>query len=230
MHNQELLNYKVLYIEDEKELNEKISMHLKRYFKDVYAVFNALDGYEIYLDKKPHIIFLDINLPKMSGLEFVKKIRMNDHETKVVMMTARSDFEAILEATELKLTKYLIKPINRKDLQESIELLLYELTNFKILNEKNISLGHNIFWNINNKELTKFGQIIPLTPTESKILDFFFQNRKRVLSFDDIIIHIWNNFDEDKKESLKTIIKRLRKKLPETLIQNEYGVGYKVSR
>ena len=69
----DLLDYRVLFIEDDKEVNRKISSRLKRYFKYVYSFFNAEDGYLAYLDKKPHIVFIDINLPKMSGIELFKK-------------------------------------------------------------------------------------------------------------------------------------------------------------
>ena len=223
-----LLDYQVLFIEDDKEVNKKVSSRLKRYFKNVYSVFNAEDGYLVYLDKKPQIMFIDINLPKMSGIELLKKIRVTDHNTKAVMLTARSDVEIVLKATELKLTKYIIKPLNRKDIEETIGLLINEINSFKVIHEKIIHFKDNFFWNKETKELFDNNIKVLLTPTENRLFQAFVKNMNRVLSFDDIILEIWNDFDNDKKVTLKTTVKNLRKKLPKGLILNEYGIGYKL--
>jgi len=224
----ELLEYKVLFIEDDKEINQRVTSRLKRYFKTVYSVTNAEDGYQVYLDLKPDIMFIDINLPKMNGVELLEKIRVKDHNTKAVMLTARSDIDIVLKATELKLTKYLIKPLNRKELEDTIEILIYEINNFKTVNEKNIYFQNNFFWNKEKLELYENGTKISLTATEDKIFQCFINNLNRVLSYDDIIIDVWDDMSNDKKETLKTTLKNLRKKIPDDLIQNVYGIGYKL--
>jgi len=223
-----LLPYKVLFIEDEKEVNQKVSLKLQRYFTKVYSVTNAEDGYKVYLDSKPDIMFIDINLPKMSGVEFLKKIRKKDHNTKAVMLTARSDVQTLIQTAELKLTKYLIKPLNRKALEETIEQLIYEMNNFKTVNEKNIYFQNNFFWNKEKCEFYKNSVKIPLTPIETKILECLINNLNRVMSYDNIIVYVWDDISSDKKAALKTALKNLRKKIPDGLIQNEYAVGYSI--
>lgn len=224
----ELLDYKVLLIEDEKEINEKVTSRLKRYFKDVSSVFNAEDGYAFYLEKKPTIMFIDISLPKMNGLELLEKIRESDHNTKAVMLTANTEIETVLQASELKLTKYLIKPLNRKNLEEAIEALIKEINNFKVINEKNLYFQDNFSWNIEKNELMQNSYKVSLTPIENKLFQIFIENINSVLSSDDLIMEIWDDYSDDKNARLKTTIKNLRKKLPKDLIQNEYGLGYKL--
>lgn len=224
----ELLDYKVLFIEDDKEINQRVTARLKRYFKHVDSVFNAEDGYVLYLDKRPDIIFIDVNLPKMNGLNLLKKIREKDHNTKAVMLTAKSDIDTVLQSTSLKLTKYLIKPLNRKDLEETILLLKKEITDFKVINENNFHFSDNYFWNVEKSELKHNSNIVTLTPNENKLFQTFIKNINRILSYDDLSLELWDDFNEDKNEALKTTIKNLRKKIPKDLIQNEYGIGYKL--
>lgn len=222
----ELLGLKVLFIEDDLEINKKIGARLERYFSNVYSARSAEDGYEVYLHVKPDVMIVDINLPKMNGVELVRKIRKRDQNTKIVMLTAKSDAQTLLEATELKLTKYLIKPLNRKTLEEMINQLVYEIDNFKVINEKIIYFKDGFSWSREKCELYSRGTKVSLTPIEYKIISYLIENLNRTVSHDSIIAYVWRDEFDDKKLALKTALKNLRKKLPDNLIGNEFGRGY----
>ena len=125
---EQLYPYKILFIEDEQATRDNYIKYLKMFFREVYEADDGEKAYQIYKEKKPDIMIMDINIPKLNGLEILKKIRENDYTTKVVIITAHTDKKLLVEATALQLTKYLIKPVNRMALKEALELCIKELS------------------------------------------------------------------------------------------------------
>jgi DNA-binding response OmpR family regulator len=230
MMNEETKNlYDVLFIEDEKAIKENYVRYLKRYFSNVYEAENGEEAYKIYKEKKPHILIIDINIPKLNGIELLKKIREEDHTTKAIMLTAHSDTSYLLEASSLKLTKYLVKPISREELKNALKLVLSELSKFSTSSKKKLELGDGYYWDYTLEELFLADKPIVLTNKEKKTVTLLFSNLNKTFTYDEIIIEIWYDDEENKLDALKTIIKNLRKKLPKEIITNIYGLGYKVS-
>ena len=222
-------NHSILYIEDEIDIRKNYSKYLNRYFDHVYEADNGETAYKIYKDKKPDILIVDINIPKINGLDLLKKIREEDHNVKAIMLTAYSDVTRLLEASELKLTKYLVKPISRQDLKEALDIAIHEISKFQIHSNKIFTLKNDFTWSFNKNELYKNNILISTTSKEKKTLDILFSNINQTLNYNDIVIHVWDDFENDKIHALKTMIKKLRKKLPENTIENVYGIGYRVN-
>jgi len=220
--------YDILYVEDEDAIRENYVKFLKKYFNNIYEAEDGEKAYTIYKDKKPKIMLVDINLPKLNGIDLVRKIREYDYTTKIIMLTADADVKTLLKATELKLTKYLVKPVSREQLKEALSLVMKELSSFEIKAKKIILLKDDYSWDVENIELRSDKKIIMLTNKEREILKLFFSNVNMVYSYDEIIEHIWG-YDDDKTDALKTIIKNLRKKLPKDSIKNIFGIGYKIN-
>ena len=122
--------FTILFVEDEKGIRDTYVEYLKMLFSEVYEAADGEEAYEIYKQKKPQIMIIDIHMPKMNGIELLSKIRETDHSTKAIMLTAHTDTTLLLEASSLKLTKYLVKPISRSDLKEALKLVIKELTSF----------------------------------------------------------------------------------------------------
>jgi len=114
----------ILYAEDEEGIRKKISDSLRYYVEDVVEADNGEIALELYKDKKPDIIFTDIMMPKMGGVELVKNIREENKDIPIVMITAHTDKEYLLDVVDLHLEQYIVKPINLKDLKESLERCL----------------------------------------------------------------------------------------------------------
>lgn len=220
--------YNILFVEDEKATRDNYVRYLKRYFLDVYEADNGEDAYKIYKEKKPHILIVDINIPKLNGIELLKKIRKDDHTTKAIILSAHSQTNYLLEAAELKLTKYLVKPISREELKSALNLVLKELCNFNVSAKKVLYLKENFYWDFDSKELFSSATSILLTNKEKKILSILISNLNRTFTYDEIIVKVWYSYEEDKIDALKTIIKNLRKKLPRDTIKNIYGIGYRL--
>ncbi len=220
--------YDLLYLEDESEVRRNYVEYLKRFFQNVYEAGDAEEALNIYKSKKPAILIIDINLPKKSGIDFLREIRESDHATKAIMLTANSDVETLLNATDLKLTKYLIKPVSRSDLREAIALAEEELLNYKIVANKIITLKDGFYWDNENEQLFCKDEEVALRRKEIELLILLFSNTNRIFSVEDIIVELWYDAETDKGSALKTLIKSLRKKLPKDTIKNIFGVGYKI--
>lgn len=202
---------------------------MKKWFNEVYEAKDGEEALNIYKMKKPTIMIIDINIPKISGLELLRQIRQSDHTTKAIMLTAHSDKDYLLSAAELKLTKYLVKPISRLELKEALKLTLDELENFNIVSKKIVYLQKDYYWNLETSELYHEDVLILLTKNEQKIAEVLFNNINKTVNYDEIIYYVWeDSFEIDFIKTLKATISNLRKKLPDNTIKNIFGIGYRV--
>ena len=148
----------LLYVEDEEGIRKNIADSLRYYLKDVYEASNGEEGYLIYKEKSPNIILSDIHMPILNGIEFIKKIRQNDRSTPVVMITAHTDKEYLLEAVELHMEKYLVKPIELDLLFEVLAQCVKMLEINKIIK---LNIDDNYSYAFDKKELYyKNGNVI----------------------------------------------------------------------
>ncbi|WP_375723866.1 response regulator transcription factor [Arcobacter sp. KX21116] len=225
---EEIYPYKVLFVEDEEIIRENYTTYLKMLFKEVYEAKDGEIALKLYKEKKPDIIIIDIHLPKLNGIELLKKIRENDHSTKAIMLTAHTDKTFLLDAASLKLTKYLVKPISRKELKDALNESIEELNNYDILPIKKIKLKDNYIWNTELQELKNNSKLIELTSKEKKLLTILLSRKDKVFSYDEIFDYFWREEESFTLNSLKNLVKRLRKKLPENTIINQFNEGYKI--
>lgn len=223
----ETKNFSVLYVEDEIKIREKYSQYLTRFISTVYVAQDGEEAYQVYQAKRPNILIADINLPKLSGLELAAKIREYDHNTKIIMLTAHSDVEYLLEATDLKLTKYLIKPVSREDLKSALTLAIDELFCFTVLSNNIIYLKDNCHWNPKDMDLYIDDKVVPLTKNEKLLTNLLISKLNITFKYEEIISTLWPYEYNDKFPALKTLVKELRRKLPANYLENIRSIGYK---
>lgn len=220
-----LKNHSILYAEDEPEIQANIAEYLKTYFGKVFVASDGGDTLALYKEQHPDVLLLDINLPTLSGLEVAKEVRKKDQTVKIVILTAHTEKEKLLTATELKLTKYLIKPIAPKLFKETMELLAQELRQNPSLF---VNLSSNCVWN-KKQEVLHINDIpISLTQKEQRLLKLLIEHKGSSVSCEDIMITVWEDaFEKDiSYDSVKNQISHLRKKLPNCSISAVYGKGY----
>ncbi|MGB3750975.1 MAG: response regulator transcription factor [Arcobacteraceae bacterium] len=225
----DLLTTKILHIDDEPEIRKMMRLILEDEVKEFYSAKNAQEAYDIYKEKKPDIILLDISMPYDSGIDFAKKVRKNDHSVKIIIITAHSDTEKLLLVTDLKLTKYIIKPFLAEQLFGALDQALKEIQDFTITNNKIIELQDSFTWNLKTKMLHHNHEVIKLTPKERKILEVLFTNLNTIVSYNTLLLKIWDDYADNHIDSLKTMMKNIRKKLPKNTIQNIYATGFKIN-
>jgi DNA-binding NtrC family response regulator len=110
----------ILYVEDEPDLRERISIVLNMYFTHVIVAGNGKEGLELFTHHLPDIVLSDIKMPVMDGLEFTKRIRKAAPETPVILTTAFTETDYLLKAIELGVTAYVRKPLDCRLLVETI--------------------------------------------------------------------------------------------------------------
>jgi len=218
----------LLYVEDDHELREQFVRVLKPRFKQVFEAEDGIEALEMYEKHHPHMMVIDINLPKMDGLEVIEHIRKKDKNTPIVILSAYSDQEKLLRAVKLGLSEYLIKPVPSKKLLTLLdEMALMYLPS---INKQNVTvLKNGYLWEKDEMSLAFYDEFISLTKRERIFLDFMIKQVDRVVTFESLANFIW---ETEKSEitysSLSHLLKRLRKKLPEVLIENIYGEGYRI--
>ena len=222
------MRYRILIVEDEPISLEMLSKTLKEDF-NVLTADNGKKGFELYKKFNPHIIISDLNMPIMNGIELIQKIRELDQNSKIIITTFKDDVQTLLQATELKLFKYLIKPIDFTALKNIIEESIEELNRFNTVELNIINISPTLIWKTSEFELFSNNQIVKLTPKEKKVLNLLLQKPNQVFTYNEIIYEVWekNNEIGDRK-TLKTMITSLRKKIEDVEINNVYGYGYKI--
>ncbi len=215
-------DFSLLYIEDDDGVRQVNLRILKRMFKEIYVAKDGEEGYKLYLEQRPHIIITDIKMPKMNGIELSKKIRIKDNKTKIIITTAFSDSKYLLDAVELNLERYLIKPLTKRNLLPALEKAIshIEMKN-KLFLAKDFYYDYDTFLFYNNKE------IIEMTKKELLFLSLLVKKRGRIVTYLEIEQEVWGD-EYMSLNSLRTIIGFLRKKLPYNVIGNISNMGYRL--
>ena len=217
--------FTILYIEDDEGVRTVNSRFLTRMFNEFYEAKDGQEGYELYKKYHPDIILTDINMPRLDGLSLAKKIRQTDQTTKIIISTAFSDKEYLLEAIELNLEKYIIKPLTSRNL---IPALTKAATTLEIEKDFKINLDENFYFD-NKTSLFYFeDEEMDLTKKELLFLKLLVTNKNRVVSYEEIEQFVWED-EYMSLNSLRTTIGFLRKKIPFNCVKNISNMGYKLN-
>ena len=218
-----LKNLKILYIDDEDSIRENAVEYLNFNCDNVYEADNGLNGLEAYEKFQPDIIISDIKMPKLNGIDMVKKIRQQDKKTKIILATAFLETSYLLEAIELGLVKYLIKPITANKLLPVIKSCIED-----IVEDKSIFYITNEFsFDILNKTLFHKNEQIILTKKELLFLELLIKNNKRAVKYSEFNSYVWQG--EMTEDSMRSIVKDIRKKISKNIIRNLSGIGYQIN-
>lgn len=217
---------RILVVEDEKDLNNIITKHLKKNNFSVDSVFNGEEALE-YLEYGTYdLIVLDIMLPKVNGYEVVKKLRENKNETAVLMLTARDSIDDKIKGLDLGADDYLIKPFDFGELLARIRALVRR----KYGNTSNTMEIDDLCIDIAKKTVVRGGKNIELTGKEYEVLEYLIQNKGHVLSRDKIRDSVWDYGYEGESNIIDVLIKNIRKKIDignsKPLIHTKRGLGY----
>jgi len=215
-------NLTLLYVEDDEIIRQNAVEYLSNYCKEVFWAKDGKEALLVYKDKKPNIIITDIEMPRLNGLEMAKHIRKEDKKTPIIIATAFTEKEYLLQAVELQLIKYITKPISSKKLKEALELVLEHLHVESIL-----QIDKHSSYDKLNKTLMIDEVSVKLTKKELQLLDLLAKNHHRVVSYEEIESILWYD-DYMSKDALRALIRMLRIKLQGDYIENVSGFGYRL--
>lgn len=220
---EELKNISILCVEDEDGIRQTIVNTLNYYFKDVYEATSGNEGFELYEYYKPKIVITDIQMRDGNGVELVKRIRENDFETMIIMLTAHSNEEYLMDLINLNINHYILKPLNLKKLSQALEKYL-------VKSSKPVMLSDDLLFDLQKRELIyKGSEIIPLRKREKDFLYLLYEKKGSILKYEEIEFELWND-KEMTTHALKSFIKELRNKLPVNVIKNVPQEGYTLQK
>jgi len=210
-----MIKEKILVIEDEKDLVRLIKYNLEKEKYRLLAANDAETGLVTARKQKPDLIILDIMLPKMDGLEFLRTLR-RESQVPVVLLTAkRSELDRIL-GLKLGADDYIVKPFSVGELMARVEALLRR-SNPALVgadNKKPIAIGQMEI-DFERHEIKVKGKRAELTPKEFELLKILVEANGKVLSRTQLLERIWGH-DKDVEIDTRTVdqhIARLRHKL-----------------
>jgi two-component system, OmpR family, response regulator PhoP len=218
---------RVLIVEDEAPLRETLAARMQR---EGFAVDTASDGEEaIYMGKEVpfDIVIVDLGLPKMSGIEVVKKLRELQKRYPILILTARSSWQDKVEGLKSGADDYLVKPFHIEELLARVNALVRRSAGWS----KPVLECGPVAMDTTAQTVAINGQVIDLTSYEYKVLEYLMLHAGELVSKGDLTEHIYEqDFDRD-SNVIEVFIGRLRKKLdPDgTLkpIETVRGRGYR---
>ncbi len=216
-------NLKVLIVEDEQKLANLIRSSIKELFFKVTTAKDGLDGLKKFKTFKPDIVISDITMPNLDGLLMCQKIKEQNSSIAIIILSAYSQKEMLLQAIDLGISKYFIKPF---DIESFIEYLK-ELSN-KINKEKSYKLKDGFVFVKKTINLYKNSELVNLTKREKEFINLLIENKNSSVNIEKIKKSLWD-IEDVSDERLRTFIKRLRAKTSKDLIENVSSQGYMVS-
>lgn len=214
---------KILFLEDEPTIREVLTEYMK--MKD-YEVIQAEDGEEALrvLEGREGSSFdlavLDIMVPKVSGLEVLKKIRAAYPELPVIMLTALGDEKTQLEAFNAYADDYVIKPVSPIILLKRIETILRRVKRGRT-EQKGLVIEEKSY------QAYFDGRSLELTVSEFLLLWTLYREPSRAFTREQLILHIYNEDYIGNDRIIDAHVKNLRKKLPVNCIRTVIGIGYR---
>ena len=217
---------RLLLAEDEKELSRALVAILKHNNYSVDAVYDGLDAYNYAKAENYDGIILDIMMPRMNGIEALKKMRAEGINVPVLMLTAKSDIDDRIEGLDSGADDYLTKPFAMGELLARIRAMTRRKSE---LSSNTLEFG-NITLSRENFELTGPDGVQRLGNKEYQMLETMMMNPKRLISTERFMEKIWGYDSEAEINVVWVYISYLRKKLTSVganvVIKASRGMGY----
>ncbi|MCF6331242.1 MAG: response regulator transcription factor [Sulfurimonas sp.] len=224
MRNKKLKKLKILLVEDEEKLATLLKNAIGDNFHSFTTAYDGKEGLRMFSSICPDIIITDITMPKMTGLEMAQEIKKINTNIPIIILSAFSDTDKLLNAIDIGVAKYFIKPFDPEELLEYISSISENLES------KLIELEENFSFNLSTKSLYKNDRFVALTKKENIFIQLLLQNidTKKNVSYEIIKNKLWKD-EEVSDERLRTFIRRLRAKTSKFLILNFKGEGYQIA-
>lgn len=215
---------KILVVEDQIDLAKNIRQYLELENFIPHVAHSAEEAEDALLETEFDLMVLDLQLPQKSGMELCRQLRMDGNNTPIIILTARTAKDTIVEALNLGADDYITKPFDMEELVARIRTVIRRNHNQASpeLTIKNLTI------NMNKKLVEKQGKEVKLAPKEYFLLEYLVLNKNRVVERREIIEHVWGEFDEFMfSQTVDVHISYLRKKLGKELITTAPG-GYMI--
>lgn len=219
-----LKDFNILFVEDEDKIRKHVVGALNYLAKEVVAACNGVEALDAMSKFEPDIIITDIEMPIMNGIELIKTIRQKDKDMCIIVLTAYTNNEYLMELIDMHIEHFIVKPINFEKLLDALQKCEESIRMKKNI-QRTLPLGY--CYDEDKKLLSYKQQEIKLTKKEIVFLELLFKNLNRIVTYEEIEEYVWEDSIMT-ENSIRSLVKNLRKKLPVNLIENLSGMGYKL--
>lgn len=228
---------KIAIIEDDPNIRNLIKIILSELPLQIEEFDNGWQGLDAVLQNQFHLLVLDVMLPGVNGLEICRKIRQNNHQMPILMLTSKSEDEDKITGLDLGADDYLTKPFSNGELLARIKALLRRAQTKSAIDKKEnqkIVIG-DLKLDMANRMLTKNNHEVNLTAKEYDMIKLFMCNPGCNFSRMDVLEKVWGEQFEGLEHTVNSNINRLRSKIEEEPSNPKYlvtvwGLGYKFNK
>lgn len=223
-----LKNITILYVEDDEDTIEVMKNTLSEFSKNIIIAKNGEEAMNVINTRDINLIITDIEMPDKNGIEFIREVRSTNLNIPVVVFTAYSTKDYLLECVNLNIQGYIQKPISYQKIKD----VLYKVIDYlDIKVESNVKITDEIEFDFSRQDLRniKTGEPIKINRKELKTIEVLLKNKNYVVTYEQIENYVWKSDNEHMSSTaLRTIIKNIRKKVEDIPIINVSGLGYKI--
>jgi DNA-binding response OmpR family regulator len=214
----------ILLLEDDLQLSDTVKQFLELKGYEVHCAYDGLQAQDIAYEKRIDLMLLDVKVPHLNGLEFLKGLRAEGEEIPAIFITSLNAVEDVEKGFDVGCDDYIRKPFALKELLVRVESLFKRSFG---THEEKIELGSGLLFDTKELMLTQDKQRVPLKTKELKLLALFLQHQNELLSYDTINTTLWDYDEEPSSGSLRTYIKTLRSVIGKECIETVKNIGYR---
>ncbi len=213
---------KVLVLEDNELLLETLEDFLENEGFEIDLAKDGEEALRLSYKNSYNLYLLDIKVPLVDGIEFLRELREYGDETPAIFITSSTDKESITKGYEAGCDEYIKKPFDLDELLMRIKAVLK-----RIEPEENIKIDENYSYNIKRKRLLKNNQEIKINLKDLQLLELLLKNKGKVVTKEMIKDELWQNEELVSSGALRVYINNLKKIFGKDAIENIRGLGYR---
>ena len=219
----------IYIVDDEESIIDFVRIYLEKEGFVVKGFKNGSSAYKAIMDATPDLVVLDVMLPGMDGFEICRKVRAEENQVPIIMLTAKDEEIDKILGLELGADDYLTKPFNPRELVARIKAVLRRVVLKRKSQEEVITVG-DIILDIKRREVTIAGKSIKLRTQEFELLRVLAEEPARVFTRDQLLYSAWGYDFAGQTRTVDVHIAQLRRKLQgaKTQIETITGYGYKL--
>lgn len=221
--------YKILVVEDDKTISSLIKENLSQWGYDAKEISDFHNVLNEFNEFEPDLVLLDISLPYFNGYHWCTQIR-RESNVPIIFISSMSDNMNVVMAINMGGDDFIAKPFDMNVLVAKIQAMLRRT--YDLNDEKQTYEADGLILNTNSASATYNNQEIDLTKNDYKILLILLENKRKIVSRDEIMQRLWQTDSFIDDNTLTVNINRLRKKLEEyglyDFIKTKKGIGYMI--
>jgi DNA-binding response OmpR family regulator len=224
------LGTRILIVEDEEYFFQLVRHRLQQEGYQVLAARDGVEALQVCQEQHPHLVLLDVMLPRMNGWETCRRIRESS-DVPIIMLTALGADQEKVRGLNLGADDYLTKPFSLAELVARVQAALRRYK-YPLTQDSVTPIDNRLVIDRAQRLAVVDGQRVELSPTEYRILNCFLDNPDRVLTHQSLLTQVWGWEYADETDYLKVYIHHLRKKIERNprrpnYILTERGLGYR---